>query len=188
MLPEPGAPDSLSDSKQISIYGTDPREHFVTTWEVPSANNSITLPAAQASGTYTVYWGDGHAKYDISGDATHVYEEAGNYTVSTQGLDRIRLGADAAGAAMLRSIDSWGTVRWTSMSEAFRGASSMMHAAGDVPDPVRCPQHGTHVPGLLYHAMVCPDGTSPQLRICPLCSTELQYSMATYQAGMSHLQ
>ena len=134
VLPEPGAPDSLSDSKQISIYGTDPREHFVTTWEVPSAGDSITLPAAQASGTYTVYWGDGKADYGISGDATHEYVEAGNYTVSTHNLDRIRLGADAAGAAMLRSIDSWGTTRWTSMSEAFRGASSMTHAADDVPD------------------------------------------------------
>ena len=134
VLPEPGAPDSLSDSKQISIYGTDTREHFVTTWEVHSAGDSITLPASQASGTYTVYWGDGQAEYDISGDATHVYEEAGNYTVSTQGLDRIRLGADAASAAMLSSIDSWGTTRWTSMSEAFRGASSMTHAADDVPD------------------------------------------------------
>ena len=134
VLPEPGMPNSLSDSKQISIYGTDPREHFVTTWEVPSAGDSITLPAAQASGTYTVYWGDGHAEYGISGDATHVYEEAGTYTVSTWNLDRIRLGADAAGAAMLRSIESWGTARWTSMSDAFSGTSSMMHAAGDVPD------------------------------------------------------
>ena len=134
VLPEPGMPNSLSDSKQISIYGTDPREHFVTTWEVPSAGDSITLPAAQASGTYTVYWGDGHAEYGISGDATHKYEEAGTYTVSTWNLDRIRLGADAAGAAMLRSIESWGTARWTSMSDAFSGTSSMMHAAGDVPD------------------------------------------------------
>ena len=54
VLPEPGDPNSLSDSKQISIYGTDTREHFVTTWEVPSAGDSITLPASQASGTYTV--------------------------------------------------------------------------------------------------------------------------------------
>ena len=35
---------------------------------------------------------------------------------------------------MLRSIESWGTARWTSMSDAFSGTSSMMHAAGDVPD------------------------------------------------------
>ena len=134
VLPEPGAPNSLSYSKQISVYGTDPREHFVTTWEVPSANNTITLPAAQASGTYTVYWGDGQAGYGITGDAIHTYADAGIYTVSAWNLDRIRLGDDAANAAKIRSIDSWGTARWTSMSEAFRGASGMMHTAGDVPD------------------------------------------------------
>ena len=135
VLPKPGDPNSLSDSKQIRIYGTDPREHFVTTWEVPSAGDSITLPAAQASGTYTVYWGDGHAEYGISGDATHKYEKPGVPIPYRRGiLDRIRLGADAAGAAMLRSIESWGTARWTSMSDAFSGTSSMMHAAGDVPD------------------------------------------------------
>ena len=134
VLPEPGAPNSLSYSKQISVYGTDPGEHFVMTWDVPSAGDSITLPAGQASGAYTVYWGDGQAGYGITGDAIHTYADAGIYTVSAWNLDRIRLGDDAANAAKIRSIDSWGTARWTSMSEAFRGASGMMHTAGDVPD------------------------------------------------------
>ena len=147
VLPEPGDPNSLSDSKQISIYGTDPNEHFDTTWEVESADRSITLPAGQASGAYTVYWGDGQAGYNITGDAAHEYADPGSYTISTWNLDRIRLGGDEPNAAKLRSIDQWGTVRWASMSEAFWGGLTHDARGRRRPRFVGGQQHGADVPG-----------------------------------------
>ena len=170
-LPEPGKPDSLSYEKQIRVYGTDPKTHFVTTWEVASRNGSVTIPDGGTGGPYTVYWGDGEKDLSSSGDRSHAYVEAGNYTVAvSEGISRVRLGDDAANAAKLRSIVQWGAPCGPGMAEAFRGASQMMLAADDAPDlsgvdstahmfrdssinarPVRlgrliCHQHGLHVP------------------------------------------
>ena len=134
-LPEPGKPDSLSYEKQIRVYGTDPKTHFVTTWEVASRNGSVTIPDGGTGGPYTVYWGDGEKDRSSSGDRSHVYTEAGNYTVAvSEGISKVRLGDDAANAAKLRSIVQWGSNMWTGMAEAFRGASQMMLAADDAPD------------------------------------------------------
>ena len=134
-LPEPGKPDSLSYEKQIRVYGTDPETHFVTTWEVASRNGSVTIPDGGTGGPYTVYWGDGEKDLSSSGDRSHAYTEAGNYTVAvSEGISKVRLGDDAANAAKLRSIVQWGSTMWTGMAEAFRGASQMMLAAGDAPD------------------------------------------------------
>ena len=134
-LPEPGRPDSLSYERQIRVYGTDPKTHFVTTWEVASGNGSVTIPDGGAGGPYTVYWGDGEKDMPSSGDRSHAYTEAGNYTVAvSEGISRVHLGDDAANAAKLRSIDQWGTNRRDSMVAAFKGAPQMMLAAGDVPD------------------------------------------------------
>ena len=134
-LPEPGKPDSLSYERQIRVYGTDPETHFVTMWEVASRNGSVTIPDGGTGGPYTVYWGDGEKDLPSSGDRSHAYTEAGNYTVAvSEGISRVRLGDDAANAAKLRSIVQWGSTMWTGMAEAFRGASQMMLAAGDAPD------------------------------------------------------
>ena len=134
-LPEPGKPDSLSYEKQIRVYGTDPTTHFVTTWEVASRNGSVTIPDGGTGGPYTVYWGDGEKDPPSSGDRSHAYAEAGNYTVAvSEGISKVRLGDDAANAAKLRSIVQWGTNGWDSMVAAFKGASQMMLAADDAPD------------------------------------------------------
>ena len=134
-LPEPGKPDSLSYERQIRVYGTDPKTHFVTMWEVASRNGSVTIPDGGTGGPYTVYWGDGEKDRSSSGDRSHAYTEAGNYTVAvSEGISKVRLGDDAANAAKLRSIDQWGSNMWTGMAEAFRGASQMMLAADDAPD------------------------------------------------------
>ena len=134
-LPEPGKPDSLSHERQIRVYGTDPKTHFVTTWEVASPRGSVTIPDGGTGGPYTVYWGDGEKDRSSSGDRSHAYTEAGNYTVAvSEGISKVRLGDDAANAAKLRSIVQWGTNGWDSMVAAFKGASQMMLAADDAPD------------------------------------------------------
>ena len=131
-LPSPGLPDSLSHAKQIRIYdGTDPADHFVTTWEVP-AGGQITFPGF---GNYVIYWGDGDHVTGATGPVSHTYERAGTYTVEAAGgLERINLGAHPGSAALLRSVEQWGSTAWTSMAGAFQGAAKMAHNADDSPD------------------------------------------------------
>ena len=130
-LPEPGKPDSLSYEKQIRLYGTDPADHFITTWEVP-AGGQITFPG---SGNYILYWGDGDHMTGATGPVSHTYEHAGTYTVEAAGdLRRINLGTHPGSAALLRSVEQWGSTAWTSMAGAFQGAAKMVHNADDSPD------------------------------------------------------
>ena len=107
---------------------------FATTWKTTSAGETITIPVGNAAGNYTVHWGDGSVTTHRS-DATHAYAAAGNHTVRISGdFTRIYLTDDSDNAAKLVSIDQWGDVRWESMNGAFRGVSSMIYNATDMPD------------------------------------------------------
>ena len=113
----------------------DPAADFVTTWRVAADDTTITIPVGGASGTYTIHWGDGTSSTDVSGDQSHKYESAGDYTVRISGnFTRIHLGSDSANAQKLKSIDQWGSTQWSSMESAFRGASNMIYNATDSPD------------------------------------------------------
>ena len=122
---ETGSPDA-------SKTGDRP---FVTTWQTVSSNESITIPVGNAIGTYTVDWGDGRTTANVTGNQTHVYGEAGTYTVTITGnFERIRLNGDPDNAAKLQSIEQWGAIKWLSMDSAFEGAYNMIYNADDIPD------------------------------------------------------
>ena len=121
---------------------------FVTTWETTGANQTIAIPVDGAAGNYTVHWGDGNSTTHVT-DATHTYAEAGNHTVSISGdFTKIWLGGNATNAAKLKSIDQWGSITWTTMKEAFRGASDMEYNATDAPDLSRV----TNMEDMFYEA------------------------------------
>ena len=108
---------------------------FVTTWQTTSPNESITIPVGNATGTYTVSWGDGSVSANVTGDQTHAYGEAGTYTVVITGdFEKIYLNNDSINAPKLQSIEQWGNISWASMDSAFNGASSMIYNATDIPD------------------------------------------------------
>ena len=108
---------------------------FLTTWSTILPNESITIPVGNATGVYTVDWGDGSTSVNIAGDQSHAYRYAGTYTVAiTDGFERIYLNGDLDNAAKLQSIEQWGNVSWTSMGSAFSGAGNMIYNATDVPD------------------------------------------------------
>ena len=108
---------------------------FITTWQTTAAGESITIPVGDASGVYTVDWGDGTASVGATGKQTHTYDDAGTYTVSMSGdFTRIALSGDSTNASKLQSIEQWGDIRWDSMSRAFHGASNMIYNATDVPN------------------------------------------------------
>ena len=105
---------------------------FVTTWQTTTPGESITIPA---TGTYTVDWGDGITNATVTGTQTHTYADAGSYTVAISGgLEQINLYDRSANMAKLQSIERWGDIKWTTMYEAFRGASNMAYNADDSPD------------------------------------------------------
>ena len=119
---------------QILRLTAPPPDAFVTTWETTGANQAITIPA---TGTYSIDWGDGTVNATASGTQTHNYTSAGNHTVAiTGGLESVNINSlpSQAEKDKLRSIDQWGNITWTTMADAFHGASNMAYDAADTPD------------------------------------------------------
>ena len=106
---------------------------FITTWAATSSDRGITLPM---TGTYSVVWGDGSHDAVVINSTSHTYGTAGNYTVTVlgDGLERINLFSSDANAYQLESIEQWGGTKWTTMENAFDGATSMVYSATDAPD------------------------------------------------------
>ena len=112
---------------------------FVTTWTTTGPGQSITIPAR---GTYDVDWGDGTVEKRVTGSQTHTYDAAGDHAVRiSDGITRFHLNGHA-GAGKLASVDQWGHAQWTTMYQAFRGASNMEYNATDVPDLSRVTDAG----------------------------------------------
>ena len=115
---------------------TPPQEnHFVTTWKTSAANQTVTIPVHTGSTyNYTVIWDNDSTSTDVTGNAVHTYATAGDHEVRIYGtFPRIHLN-NYADAPNLVSIDQWGSNPWTSMSNAFEGATNMIYMATDIPD------------------------------------------------------
>ena len=109
-----------------------PDHAFVTTWTTITAGQTIRFPVSGSG--ITIDWGNGNTISDVSGPQTHIYAEPGTYAiVATGSLERFHLD-NGPGRASLSSIDQWGNSSWTSMANAFYGASHMIYRANDIPD------------------------------------------------------
>ena len=118
-------------------------EPFITTWQTATASESITIPVGNATGTYTVDWGDGTPPTIASGDQAHEYATPGSHTVSISGdFTRIYLDGNSTNAPKIRSIGQWGGIKWQSMDSAFGGATNMAYNATDSPDLSRVTDMG----------------------------------------------
>ena len=133
---------TVSDTTLLEIFESDtalPADAFVTTWRTASAGQNITINFVGSGMNIT--WGDGTAETGVDRSQNHTYAKAGNYTVSvTGGLTGLTLDrpSDSFGlpgpVPELASIDQWGGISWTNMSNAFAGASNMTYSATDTPD------------------------------------------------------
>ena len=111
-----------------------PAGAFVTTWGVTDDDLVVEIPVGDTTGNYAVDWGDRSTTTHAAG-AAHTYGAAGNYTVSISGdFKMILLDGNQDNAPQLLSIDQWGDIEWSSMADAFRGASNMTYGATDAPD------------------------------------------------------
>ena len=130
-LPEPGTANSLSHNKEIVLIEFS-TSSFATTWRTATGSDEITLPISGSD--MTVNWGDGQTSTGVSTPVDHTYNTAGDYTIQiTGGLTRFHLNG-TADASKLISLDQWGTASWTTMANAFRGATNMAYNAADSPD------------------------------------------------------
>ena len=117
----------------VTVAGL-PAGAFVTTWGVTDDDLVAEISVGGTTGNYAVDWGDRSTTTHTAG-ATHTYGTAGNYTVIISGdFKRILLNGNQDNAPQLLSIDQWGDIAWSSMANAFRGASNMTYKATDAPD------------------------------------------------------
>jgi surface protein len=107
---------------------------FVTTWDTRlGAGTTVTLGLAGTVDA-TIDWGDGNTRrVTTRGPHRHDYGAEGVYTVSVsgtvRGYDNDRGGADSEREKLIR-VDGWGEVGFTSMANAFRGASNLTAVPG----------------------------------------------------------
>ena len=107
---------------------------FITTWRTTVSNQTITIPTTGGGYNYSVNWGDGNSDNSQNGDAYHTYVNPGTYTVSISG-DFPRIYFDNSGDRMvIRSIEQWGDIAWTSMNAAFAGCENLVSHAMDMPN------------------------------------------------------
>ena len=122
----------------------DCQRPFVTTWKTDnpgaSEDNQIIIPTFPGETyNYTVHWGDGTISENVTGDITHTYEIPGTYTVSILGefpsiFFANRFDNRATDDDKILSIDSWGTLVWRYMTDAFSGCDNLDIKATDKPD------------------------------------------------------
>ncbi len=118
---------------------------FITIWQSdndgPSEDNQITIPTASGETyNYDVYWEDVNdasvfgSETDINGDITIEFPNPGTYRVEISGeFPRIFFN-DAGDKDKILSIEQWGQIAWSSMEDAFYGASNLEINALDAPD------------------------------------------------------
>lgn len=117
------------------------QNEFITTWKTDnngtSNSTSITIPTFPGETyNYDVDWNNDGTfdEFGITGDVTHDFSSAGTYTIRIQGtFPRIYFNYSGDRYKIL-SVDQWGTIAWTSMEQAFYGASNLIGNATDVPD------------------------------------------------------
>jgi surface protein len=110
------------------------QDFFITTWRTTSANESITIPTTGGGYNYTVDWGDGSPTTVETGNATHVYDTAGDYSVSITGTFPRIFFNNTGDKAKILSVDNWGNNPWTSMRLAFYGCNNLVISATDTPN------------------------------------------------------
>ena len=109
---------------------------FITTWKTTANGEEITIPTTGSGYSYTVDWGDGVIDLDNMGDATHTYATADTHTVIITGMfPRIYFNdADGDNKTKILTVEQWGSTAWTSMENAFYGASNLTVPAVDAPN------------------------------------------------------
>ena len=104
---------------------------FVTIWDTSLGDGTTVTLALAGTVDATIDWGDGTDTYvNTPGPHVHDYGADGIYTVSVTGSVTAYNSMDHGGTNSERnklvSVDSWGQLGFTSMSEAFRWCENLV--------------------------------------------------------------
>lgn len=137
------APSGFAAYTEETVTPGSP-DNFITTWktdnEGSSNDNQVTIPTDGDGFNYDVYWEEvGNAsnngsELNSNGDLTLTFPSAGTYRVEIAGTFPHIFFNGVGDADKLLTIEQWGTISWTSMRNAFRGASNLAYNATDAPD------------------------------------------------------
>ena len=110
---------------------------FITTWEITTANETITIPTNTNAFTYnySVDWGDDENSDNQTGNATHTYATPGIYTIEITGaFPAIYFAGLRRNAIKIQTIAQWGDIVWESMRSSFDGCINLKGTATDTPN------------------------------------------------------
>ncbi|MFD2726726.1 BspA family leucine-rich repeat surface protein [Hyunsoonleella rubra] len=112
------------------------QNHFVTTWQTTTPNESITIPTIGTGYNYDIDW-ENDGTFDdlgVTGNITHNYPNSGVHTIAIRG-DFPRIYFNNGGSKnQILSIEQWGDIAWTSFNRAFFGCANLVINASDAPD------------------------------------------------------
>ena len=132
-------------SAQTAAAQTPTVGSFSTTWQTDnpgsSATNQITIPTRGGSTyNYDIYWEDVNdvtSNGTVNGNtgaATITFPSIGTYRVDITGTFPRIFFNNTGDRRKILTIEQWGTIEWTSMENAFDGASNLTYNATDAPD------------------------------------------------------
>ena len=112
------------------------QNHFITTWETTTTNETITIPTFGAGYNYDIDW-ENDGVFDTigaTGNATYAFSSAGIHTIAIRG-DFPRIYFNNSGDKLkINSVEQWGNIVWTSMESAFYGCNNLIINTSDSPD------------------------------------------------------
>ncbi len=140
--------------KQVGNSVRCVREAFTTTWDTSlGVGNTVTLGLA-GDVDATILWGDGNiSKVTTAGPHTHDYGKDGIYTVYVTGNVTEYDGWGIPDRTKLISIDSWGNLGFTSMSDAFPQTYNLL----SVPNNTKGLEYVTNMSGMFYYSSMNSD-------------------------------
>jgi surface protein len=128
--------NAVSDSYLLTVRHPE----FITTWQIDEDDCQITIPVLSSETEtygydYSIDWGDGATDTGVTEELTHIYSEAGIYTVSISGdFPAIHFASSSTEALKILTIEQWGGIKWKSMAGAFYGCDNLEYNATDTPD------------------------------------------------------
>lgn len=114
---------------------------FVTTWDtanVGDSDNNTVAFYTELNPYNVIDWGDGTIEINgQNGEKSHTYSVSGVYEISIMGIKSLDINGIHGGPinrSKLLTIENWGSSKWISMADIFRGAASLVCNATDYPD------------------------------------------------------
>ncbi|MFV0346228.1 MAG: BspA family leucine-rich repeat surface protein [Bacteroidales bacterium] len=136
-----------SDTAFVEVVSAS--DLFITEWQVQDGD-IISIPLVDdANYNFTVDWGDGSGLEVYEGaniTSSHTYTTGGTYSIKiAANIDVDKNGTYETGFPRIHfkhldskdkiyAIKQWGSIRWTSMFEAFESCLNLDVKAGDIPD------------------------------------------------------